>query len=119
MFIPNKLFCQLLDISPKKFMFSKTYDSKFSYIEVWSTDQNPKPLEIEDKINITLVINYSAKYKKWCAIPSNLDYEFGFSSFAKNIGKNTGKNISENLAKNFFIMLNNMQQMHLELLQKE
>ena len=26
-----------------------------SYIEVWFTDQNSKPLEIENKINITLV----------------------------------------------------------------
>ena len=54
---PNKSFGQLLDISPKNFMFLKTFNSEFSYIEVWFTDQNSKPLEIEDKINITLVIN--------------------------------------------------------------
>ena len=56
-FVPNKSFGQLLDISPKNFIFLKTFDSEFSYIEVWFTDQNSKPLEIEDKINITLVIN--------------------------------------------------------------
>ena len=56
-FIPNKSFCQLLDISPPKFIFSKAFDSEFSYIEVWLTDQNSKPLEIEDQINITLVMN--------------------------------------------------------------
>ena len=50
-FFANKLFGQLLDISPKRL------NSEFSYIEVWFTDQNSKPLEIEDKINITLVIN--------------------------------------------------------------
>ena len=55
--IPNKSFGQLLDISPKKFIFLKTFDSKFLFIEVWLTDQNSKSLEIEDKINITLVIN--------------------------------------------------------------
>ena len=33
------------------------FDSEFSNIEVWFTDQNSKPLEIEEKINITLVIN--------------------------------------------------------------
>ena len=38
-------------------MFLKTFNSEFSYIEVWFTDQNPKPLEIKDKIIITLVIN--------------------------------------------------------------
>ena len=51
-FIPNKSFGQLLDISLKTFMFLKTFDSEFLYIQVWFTDQNSKPLEIEDKINI-------------------------------------------------------------------
>ena len=56
-FIPNKSFGQLLGISPQKFIFLKSFYSEFSYIEVWFTDQNSKPLEIEDKVNITLVIN--------------------------------------------------------------
>ena len=56
-FVPNKFFGQLLDISPENFIFLKTFKSDFSYIEVWFTDQNSKPLEIKDKINITLVIN--------------------------------------------------------------
>ena len=56
-FIPNKLFRQLLDISPNNFIFLKTFNSEFPCIEVWLTNQNSKPLEIEDKINITLVIN--------------------------------------------------------------
>ena len=30
--------------------------SEYSYIKVWFADQNSKPLEIEDTINITLVI---------------------------------------------------------------
>ena len=64
-FVPNKPFGQLLDILPKKFIFLKTFNSEFSYIEVWFTDQNSKPLEIKDKINITLVISEIAKYKKW------------------------------------------------------
>ena len=56
-FIPSKSFGQLLDISPKNFIFLKTFDSEFSYTVVWFTDQNPKPLDIEDRINITSVIN--------------------------------------------------------------
>ena len=56
-FVPNNSFGQLLDISPKSFRFLKTFDSEFSYNEVWFTDQNSKPLEIEDIIKITLVIN--------------------------------------------------------------
>ena len=56
-FVSNISFGQLLNISPKSFIFLKTFNSEFSYIEAWFTDQNSKPLEIEDKINITLVIN--------------------------------------------------------------
>ena len=60
-FVPNKLFGQVRDISPKKIIFFKKFNSGFSYIEVWFSDQNSKPLEIEDHkytslININLVI---------------------------------------------------------------
>ena len=55
-FVPNKSFGQLLDILLKKSIFLKTFNSEFSYIEVWFTDQNSKTLDIEDRINITLVI---------------------------------------------------------------
>ena len=41
-FIPYKPFAQLLDISPKHFIFLKTFDLEFSYIAVWFTDQNSK-----------------------------------------------------------------------------
>ena len=44
-------------ISPKNSIFLKTFNSEFLYLEVWFTNQNSKPLEIEDKINISLVIN--------------------------------------------------------------
>ena len=56
-FILNKSFGQLTDVSPKNTIFSKTFISEFSYIEVLFPDQNSKPLKIEDKMNITLVIN--------------------------------------------------------------
>ena len=56
-FIPNKSLGQLLDISPKNIIFLKTFDSEFSYIEVWFTNQNSKPLHRDDRKNITLVIN--------------------------------------------------------------
>ena len=56
-FVPDKLFGQLLGISSKNFIFLKTFNPEFSYIVVWFTDQNSKPLEIEDNIKITFVIN--------------------------------------------------------------
>ena len=48
-FVPNKSFGQLLDISPTNFIFLKTFNSGFSYIEIWFTDPKSKLLEIEDK----------------------------------------------------------------------
>ena len=37
----------IYNISPKNIIFLKTFDSEFSYIEVWFADQNSKLLEIE------------------------------------------------------------------------
>ena len=52
----TKPFGSLLEISPKNHNFLKTLNSKYSEIKVWFTDQNGKVLEIEDRINLTLVI---------------------------------------------------------------
>ena len=56
-FIPNKSFVQLLDISPQNFIFSKTFNSEFSWVKIWFTDPNSKQLEIKYKINLILVIS--------------------------------------------------------------
>ena len=61
-FALNESFGQLLDISPKKYIF-KTFNSEISYIEAWFTDENSKLLEKEDKINITLVIIWRVTHK--------------------------------------------------------
>ena len=53
--VPNKPFGSLLEISPTNFILLKTFSSDFSYIEVWFTDQNNKPLKTEDRINLALV----------------------------------------------------------------
>ena len=55
-FVLNISFGQLVDISPKSVTFLQTFNSEFSYIEVCFTDQNSNT-RIEDKRNITLVIN--------------------------------------------------------------
>ena len=55
-FVPNKPFGSLLKISPKNHIFLKTFNSEYDEIKVWFTDQNSQPLEIEDRINLTMVI---------------------------------------------------------------
>ena len=46
-FVPNKPFGSLLEILPTIFIFFITFNSEFSYTEVWFTEQNREPLEIE------------------------------------------------------------------------
>ena len=55
-FVPNKPFGSLLEISPSNHIFLKTFNSEYPNIKVWFTDQNSQPLEIEDRINLTIVI---------------------------------------------------------------
>ena len=49
-------FGSLLEISPTNQVFLKTFNSEFQEVKVWFTDQTSKPLELEDKINIILII---------------------------------------------------------------
>ena len=55
-FVPNKPFGGLLEISPTNHIFLKTFNQDYDEIIVWFTDQNSKPLAIEDRINLTMVI---------------------------------------------------------------
>ena len=52
-FVPNKPFGSLLEISPKNRIILKTFNSEFQANEVWFTDQNSQPLEIEERIDLT------------------------------------------------------------------
>ena len=55
-FVRNKPFGSLLEVSPPNHIFLKTFNSEFQEIKVWFTDQNNRPLEREDKINLTLIV---------------------------------------------------------------
>ena len=59
-FVPNKPFGSLLEISPTDHIFLKTFNSEYDENKVWFTDQNSKPLEMEDRINLTMATNNSA-----------------------------------------------------------
>ena len=76
-----------------------------SFIEVWFTDQNSKPLEIVDKREIDLVINLCVKYENDSLFNSVKRSIFVkdkgvFFFFSKNMDKNIDKlNISKNRIK--------------------
>ena len=70
-FVPNKPFGSLLENSPTNHIFLKTFNSEYEYIEVWLTDQNSQPLEIEDRINLIIV----TKWKIYWCIKMNYSIE--------------------------------------------
>ena len=55
-FVPNKKYGQLITISPETLIKLKTVNTEFSFIEIWFMDQDNRPLEIEDSINILLIV---------------------------------------------------------------
>ena len=55
-FVPDKQFGQLINISPHSLIILKTTNAEFSFIDIWFTDQDNKPLDIEDNVNIALII---------------------------------------------------------------
>ena len=91
-------------MSPEGFIFLKAFSSEFSYIKVWFADENSKLLEVEDKINTTLVIGwlkcniltmtcYSVESRDQLFVKS-----YGFLPFENKMSKNIGKNIRKNLS---------------------
>ena len=55
-FVPNKKYGQLITVSPETLIMLKTVNTEFSFIEIWFTDQDNRPLEIEDSVNISLIV---------------------------------------------------------------
>ena len=56
-FVPNKQFGP--SITPQSLTMLKTTNAEFSFIEIWFTNQNNRPLEIQDNVNITLITGIS------------------------------------------------------------
>ena len=56
-FTPNKSYVYLLIVEPRNSVVLNTYNTEFDDIIRTFTNQNGRPLEIEDKVNLTLLIN--------------------------------------------------------------
>ena len=57
-FVPNRKFGQLITISSHLLAMLKATSAELQSIELWFTDENNRPLEIEDSLNITLIIGW-------------------------------------------------------------
>ena len=71
LFVPNKQFGQLINISSHSLTMMNTVNIEFSFAEVWFADQTSKALEIEDNVNLTLIIGQTLRVKK-TLVASNL-----------------------------------------------
>ena len=56
-FTSNESYDYLLNVEPSNLAFLKTYNTEFDEIVMTFTNQNVRPLEIENKVNLTLLIN--------------------------------------------------------------
>ena len=55
-FVSNKQFGQLITTASHLLTMLKTTNAEFQFIQFWFTDQNNRPLEIEDSVNVTLIL---------------------------------------------------------------
>ena len=55
-FVPNSRFGSLLSITPQVLKYCDAIGSIFDYIEISFTDQNGRPLEIDDDITGSIII---------------------------------------------------------------
>ena len=56
-FVPNSRFGSLLSITPQVLKYCDTVDSIFDYIEILFTDQNNRPLLIDNDVTVSVIIN--------------------------------------------------------------
>ena len=56
-FTPNKSYAYLLSVEPSNLVFLKTNNTEFDETIIIFIDENGKPLEVEDKVNLALLIN--------------------------------------------------------------
>ena len=56
-FTLNKSYGYLLSVERKNLWFLKTYNTEFDDIKITFTDQNFRLLQIEEKVDLTLLIN--------------------------------------------------------------
>ena len=56
-FTLNKSYVYLLNVEVSNLVSLKTYTREFDEIIITFTDQNYRPLEIEDKTDLTLLVN--------------------------------------------------------------
>ena len=92
-FTLSKYYAYMSNVEPSTLVFLKTYNTEFDDIIITFTDQNGRPLEIEHKVNFTLLIGQknmsrTEKYVKG----------YGLLSFARKQLLDTGLDASKKIS---------------------
>ena len=81
-FTPNKSYAYLLNVDSSNLVFLKTCNTEFDKILIIFTNQNGRPLKIEDKINLALLM-------KWLKPRTKNHFKgYGLLSLRENIKNN-------------------------------
>ena len=56
-FTPNKFYAYLLNVEASSLVFWKTYNTEFNENIITFMDQNGRPIDMEHKVNFTVLIN--------------------------------------------------------------
>ena len=87
--MPNESYTYLLNVEPSNLVFLKTYNTEFDEIIKTFLYQNGRLLEIEDKVNFTLLVN-KQKWRDilWNQEQENMLKDMGFYHFWESIKNN-------------------------------
>ena len=81
----------MLNVEPSSLSFLKTYNTEFDEVIITFTDQNSRSSLIEDKVNLTLLIEtvrYSIELRMKKYVKG-----YGFLSFERNLSNKYGKKL--------------------------
>ena len=56
-FTPKKSYTYLLNVEPSTLVFLEAYNTEFDETIITFSDQNDRPLEIDNKVNLTVLNN--------------------------------------------------------------
>lgn len=54
---PNRFYACLINVKPSNFLFLKSYNTELDDIILSFIDKNGRPLEVKEKVNLTLLVN--------------------------------------------------------------
>ena len=55
--MPNRFYACLINVKPSNFLFLKSYNTELDDIILSFIDKNGRPLEVKEKVNLTLLVN--------------------------------------------------------------